>query len=139
MIEFESELKIIPHSDKDIFRVLSDLRNLHLVSELIPEDKIKDFSFDKDRVAFVVDSIGKVAFNVLEREPNKSVRFQSEKLPFNIFMKIELEPESEQSTTLKMVVESNLNPFMRGIVEKPMRDAVNRISEALVHIPYDQI
>lgn len=139
MIEFESELKIIPHSDKDIFRVLSDLRNLHLVSELIPEDKIKDFSFDKDRVAFVVDSIGKVAFNVLEREPNKSVRFQSEKLPFNIFMKIELEPESEQSTTLKMVVESNLNPFMRGIVEKPMRDAVSRISEALVHIPYDQI
>ncbi len=139
MIEFESELKIIPHSDKDIFRVLSDLRNLHLVSELIPEDKIKDFSFDKDRVAFVVDSIGKVAFNVLEREPNKSVRFQSEKLPFNIFMKIELEPASEQSTTLKMVVESNLNPFMRGIVEKPMRDAVNRISEALVHIPYDQI
>lgn len=139
MTEFESDIKIISHSDENIFRVLSDLRNLHLVSGLIPEDKIKDFVFDKDRVSFVVDSIGKVAFNVFEREPNKLVKFQSEKLPFNIYMTIELAAQSETSTALKMVVESNLNPFMKGIVEKPMREAVDRISDALTKLPYDRI
>jgi hypothetical protein len=38
-----------------------------------------------------------------------------------------------------MLVQTNLNPFMRGMVEKPMKEAVNRISDALTKLPYDKI
>ena len=76
MIEFSSDLKTIPHTDRDVFRVLSDLRNLDLIKNLIPEDKVKDFIFDKDSVSFRVDNIGKVSFIVIERLPDSYVRFK---------------------------------------------------------------
>jgi hypothetical protein len=38
-----------------------------------------------------------------------------------------------------MMVKSTLIPIMKGVVEKPMREAVDRISDALTQLPYDQI
>ncbi len=139
MIEFSSDLKTIPHTDRDIFRVLSDLRNLDLLEKMIPDDKIKDFIFDKDSVSFCVDAIGKVSFSVIERQPDNFIRFKSEKLPFDVFMEIQLQLKSDNETELMMFVKSDLNPFMKSIVEKPMREAVDRIADALKQLPYDQI
>lgn len=139
MIEFSSDVKTINHTDRDIFRVLSDLRNLDLVKEYIPEDKIKDFVFDKDSVSFRVDTIGNVTFHVVERQPDSLVRFKSVKLPFDVFLEIQLQLKSEDETEMTMMVMSDLNPFMRGIVEKPIREAVDKISDALTQLPYDQI
>ncbi|HBT84961.1 MAG: SRPBCC family protein [Fermentimonas sp.] len=139
MTEFVSDVKIIPYADSDIFRVLSDLRNLELVKGMIPEDKIKDFIFDKDSVTFTVDSIGKVTFVVEDREPDKLVKFKSVRLPFEIMMELHLSQITEKDTEFSMKVISNLNPFMKGMVEKPMKEAVERISEALAKLPYDRI
>ena len=139
MIEFSSDLKTIPHTDRDVFRVLSDLRNLDLIKNLIPEDKVKDFIFDKDSVSFRVDNIGKVSFIVIERLPDSYVRFKSEKLPFEVFLEIQLQMKSEDETELVMVAKSDLNPFMKSVVEKPMREAVDSIAEAMTQLPYDQI
>ncbi|HLW09832.1 MAG TPA: hypothetical protein VKX35_05485 [Fermentimonas sp.] len=139
MIEFSSDSKTIPHTDRDIFRVLSDLRNLDLIEKMIPDDKIKDFIFDKDSVSFCVDAIGKVSFSVIERQPDNFIRFKSEKLPFDVFMEIQLQLKSDNETELMMFVKSDLNPFMKSIVEKPMREAVDRIADALKQLPYDQI
>ncbi|MDD4777555.1 MAG: SRPBCC family protein [Fermentimonas sp.] len=139
MTEFASEVKVIPHKDSDVFRVLSDLRNLELIKGMIPEDKIKDFNFDNDSVSFTVDSIGKVAFEVTDRQPDNLVVFKSLRLPFDIVMELHLLSLKEKETEFSMQVKSNLNPFMRGLVEKPMREAIERISEALANLPYDRI
>jgi|SRR5690554_493247 len=139
MIEFSSDIKAIPYTDRDIFRVLSDLRNLDLIEKMIPEDKIKDFIFDKDSVSFCVDTIGKVTFIVIERQPDSLIRFKSEKLPFEVFMEIQLQLKSDNETELIMFVQSDLNSFMKSMVEKPMREAVDRIADALKQLPYDQI
>lgn len=139
MTEFTSEVKTIQHNDADVFRVLSDLRKLELVKDRIPEDKLKDFTFDQDSVSFRVDPVGTVTFLVVEREPNKLVKFKSEKLPFDIFLWIQLVPKAEKDTRLRMTVRADLNPFIKGMVEKPMKEAVEKISDLLVQLPYDQI
>ena len=139
MIEFSSDVKTIYHTDRDIFRVLSDLRNLNLIKDFIPEDKIKDFIFDKDSVSFRVETIGRVTFQVIERQPESLIRFKSVKLPFEVFLEIQLQLKSEEETELTMMVKSTLIPIMKGVVEKPMREAVDRISDALTQLPYDQI
>ncbi|WP_298650438.1 SRPBCC family protein [uncultured Proteiniphilum sp.] len=139
MTEFASEVKTISHNDADVFRVLSDLRKLELVKDKIPEDKLKDFSFDENSVSFRVDPIGKVTFLVVEREPNKLVKFKSEKLPFEVFLWIQLVAKAEKDTRLRMTVKADLNPFIRGMVEKPMKEAVDKISDMLTQLPYDQL
>lgn len=139
MTEFVSDKKVIPHSDTDIFRVLSDLRNLELLRGMIPEDKINDFNFEKDSISFTVDSLGKVTFIVTEREKDKLVKFKSVKLPFEVLMELHLLSLTEKNTEFSMQVQSKLNPFMKGLVEKTMKDAIERISEALTKLPYDRI
>ena len=84
MTEFVSEEKIIPHSDVEVFRVLSDLQKLESVKHLVPEDKLSDFSFDADMVTFRFDPLGKVAFLVEEREPYKLIKLKSDKLGFDL-------------------------------------------------------
>lgn len=139
MTEFTSEVKTILYNDADIFRVLSDLRKLELVKDRIPEEKIKDFSFDEDSVSFRIDPVGAVTFLVVEREPNKLVKFKSDKLPFDIFLWIQLVPKAEKDTRLRITVKADLNPFISGMVAKPMKETVDKVSDILAQLPYDQI
>lgn len=139
MTEFVSEVKIIPYSDADVFRVLSDLNKLELVKDQIPEDKLKDFSFDADTVSFRVDPIGKISFVVEEREPNKLVKFKSDNFIFNVFVWIQLVSQAENDTRLRLTLRADLNPFIKAMAEKPMREAVGKIANALAHLPYDRV
>ncbi|MDD3779875.1 MAG: SRPBCC family protein [Proteiniphilum sp.] len=139
MTEFVSEEKIIPHSDVEVFRVLSDLQKLESVKHLVPEDKLSDFSFDADMVTFRFDPLGKVAFLVEEREPYKLIKFKSDKLGFDLFVSIHLEAESEKHTRLRLKLLADLTPFIKGMVEKPMGEALDKITDALVQLPYDRL
>ena len=137
MTEFVSDVKTIPHSQEDVFRVLSDLSKLELVKDKIPADKIKDFTFDADSCSFEVDPIGQVKFVIVEREPNKLVKFKSEDLPFEVFMWLQLVSVSERDTKMRLTVKADVNAFIKSMISKPMRDAVDKISDALAQLPYD--
>lgn len=139
MAEFVSDIKIIPHADVDVYSVLSDLSNLELARERIPEDKIKNLSFDKDSCTVNVDPIGNVKFVVVEREPNKTIKFQSEHLPFEVNMWIQLLPEGENETKMKLTVKADLNPFLAPMVSKPLQAGLDKITESLAGLPYSEI
>ncbi len=139
MTEFVSDVKTVLDSDADIYRVLSDLRKLEKVKDHIPEDKIKDLTIEEERVSFRVDPIGKVTFLVVEREQDKLVKFKSEKLPFDVFLWIQLVAKTEKETKLHMTVRADLNPFMKGLVEKPIKEVLDKISDALAQLPYSQL
>ena len=79
--EFVSEVKQIPHNDERIFTMLSDLSNLERIKDRIPQDKIKNFEFDSDTCSFAVDPVGKITFQIVEREPNKLIKFTTPNSP----------------------------------------------------------
>jgi len=139
MTEFVSEVKTILYSDADVYRVLSDLRKLDAVKDQISENNISDLSFDENRISFRLNPIGEVTFLVEEREPNKMVKFKSEKLPFDVFMWIQLVSKAEKDTRLRLTVRADLNPFISGMAQKPMREMVDKISDALTQLPYDRL
>lgn len=139
MTEFTSDIKTIPHNDEDIFRVLSDLSKLDLVKDKVPEDSIKDFKFDTDSVSFRVDPVGEVRFNVVDREPNKLVKFESQNLPFKIFLWIQLVQKDEKDTNMKMTLRADLNMLIKGMVSKPLKEGMTKVAEIIAGLPYDQI
>lgn len=139
MTEFVSEIKTIPHNDGDVFRVLSDLSKLELVKDKVPQDKIKDFKFDSDSCSFNVSPVGEVRFEVIEREPNKLVKFKSANLPFETFLWIQLVSKDENDTKLKITVRSKINPLMKGMVSKPLQEGIDKIASLIASLPYDTI
>ncbi len=136
MTEFTSDVKAIPFNEDRVFAMLSDLSNLERVRDRIPEDKVKGFEFDSDSCSFAVDPVGKIRFQIVEREPNKTIKFTTVQSPVPLFLWIQLKQVEEGDTRMKMTVKADLNPFLKPMVSKPLQDALNKISDLIASLPY---
>lgn len=134
--EFVSEIKTIPQKEDRIFAMLSDLSNLERIKDRIPQDKIKNFEFDSDSCSFAVDPVGKITFQIVEREPNKTIKFATTNSPVPLFLWIQLKPIAEMDTRMKITVRADLNPFLKPMVSKPLQEAVDKISTVIASLPY---
>ena len=136
MTEFVSEIKAIPFNEDRIFNMLSDLSNLEKVKDRIPQDKIQEFEFDKDSCSFSVAPVGKITFQIVEREPYKTVKFTTANSPIPLYLWIQLKQVEENDTRMKLTVRADLNPFLKQMVSKPLQDALDKISTILAVLPY---
>ena len=137
MADFISEVKTIPHNDDKVFAMLSDMTNLERIKDRIPQDKVKDFSFDTDSCSFTVDPVGSIEFQITEREPNKTIKFTTKNSPIPVLMWIQLKQVAENETKMKMTVRADLNPFIKPMVSKPLQEAVDKISDIVAQLPYE--
>ena len=130
-------MKQIPYSQEAVYRNISDLRNLEKVRDRIPEDKVKDFSFDADTISINVPPVGELKLRVVEREEPKCVKFETAQspVPFNVW--VQMLPVDEQSSKMKVTVKAELNPFVKGLVSGPLQDGVEKIADALAMIKYE--
>ena len=139
MTEFTSEIKQIPSSETTIFEILSDLNNLEKIRDQIPQDKIKDFSFDKDSCTFNVSPVGNVRFSIVEREPFKTIKFSADQSPIGVFMWIQLKEVNPQDTRMKLTVKADLNPFLKPMLSGPLQRGVDKIADVLATVPYETL
>ena len=136
MTKFESSVKQIPYPIEDVYRNISDLSNLERVRDRIPQDKLKSFSFDQDSVSINVDPVGDLRLRIIEREENKCVKFEAEQspLPFNLW--IQVLPVSDTESKMKITVAADIPFMLKGMVSGPLQDGVEKIADALSHIPF---
>lgn len=136
MSKFESQIKTIPHSSAAIFEKISDLSNLEKVKDKIPQDKLKDISFDAESFSFTVAPVGKIGLRIIERDPNNTIKFKSEHAPIDFFVWIQLKEINEQETKVKLTLEADLNPFIKGMVSKPLQEAIDKLADLIAGFPY---
>ena len=136
MTEFVSEINQIPQNDERIYAMLSDLSNLERIKDRIPQDKIKDFEFDSDSCSFSVSPVGKITFQIVDREPCKTIKFQTTNSPVPLFLWIQLKQVQEMDTRMRLTVRAELNSFLKPMVSKPLQDALDKISTVLASLPY---
>ena len=136
MTEFVSEIKQIPQNDERIYAMLSDLSNLERIKDRIPQDKIKDFEFDSDSCSFSVSPVGKITFQIVDREPCKTIKFRTTNSPVPLFLWIQLKQVQEMDTRMRLTVRAELNSFLKPMVSKPLQDALDKISTVLASLPY---
>ena len=139
MAEYISDIKTISYSDQEVFTVLSDLTKLDLIKDKIPQDKVKDFSYDKDSCTVTVDPIGKVRFVIVEREPNSTIKFEAEQLPFKLTLWIQLKKSAEKETKMKLTVKADINAFLKPMISKPLQNGLDKMAETLATIPYGDL
>ncbi len=136
MSKFESSIKQIPYPVEDVYRNISDLSNLERVRDRIPEDKVKDFTFDSESVSLNVAPVGDLKLRICEREENRCVKFETEQspLPFNAW--IQILPVTDTTSKMKVTVKADIPFMLKGMVSGPLQDGVEKIAEALAMIPY---
>lgn len=139
MTEFVSSIKEIPCNDERIFGTLSDLSNLERIKKLVrAEDKLADFSFEHDSFSFSVDPVGKVRFRIVDREPNKTIKFvmDNSSIPIPIEILVQMSHVAENETRMKVTLFTELNPLARRVFSNPLQSAVDKIAKTLASLPY---
>lgn len=136
MTKFESTVKVIPYSQEWVYEKLSDLSNLEALKDRLPEDKVKDISFDSDTLSFSVAPVGQLTLKIVEREPSKCIKFETTNspLPFNLW--IQLVATTDEECKLKATIGMELNPFMKAMVQKPLQEGLEKMVDKLAMIQY---
>lgn len=136
MNKFESNIKVIPYSQERVYAKLSDLGNLETIKDRLPEDKVKELSFDVDTLSFQVDPIGKLTLKIVEREPSKCIKLETTQspLPFNVW--IQIVSSAEEECKLKVTIGLELNPFMKAMIQKPLQEGLEKMADLLSAIQY---
>lgn len=149
MTKFESSVKQIPHSQRSVYAMLSDLRNIQRLKDHLPEeatdndemnkvkDKLKNLSFDQDSLSINVDPIGQVSMRIIERDEPKMIKLESEKSPFSFNFWIQILPVTEASSKMKLTIDADIPFFAKSMVSKPLQEGIEKIADALAMIPFE--
>ena len=149
MTKFESSVKQIPHSQKSVYAMLSDLSNIQRLKDHLPEeatdndemnkvkDKLKNLSFDQDSLSINVDPIGQVSMRIIERDEPKMIKLESEKSPFAFKFWIQVLPVTEASSKMKLTIDADVPFFAKSMVAKPLQEGIEKIADALAMIPFE--
>ena len=136
MTKFESSVKVIPYSQERVYDKLADLSNLESIKDRLPQDKVKDMSFDTDTLSFNVDPVGQLTLKIIEREPCKCIKFETinSPLPFNMW--IQIISSADEECKLKITIGLDINPFMKAMVQKPLQEGLEKMADMLSMIQY---
>ncbi len=147
--KFESEIKHLPHPAEAVYEYYSDLRNLQTLKDRmndpavaqqiatqVPEDKlaelkkyVQDVSFDQDSMQ-IASPVGQLSLRIVERDP-KCIKFASEGSPIPINVWIQLLPEGDVASKMKVTVGAEVNMFMKAMVSKPLQQAADGLANIL--------
>ncbi len=136
MTKFESSVKVIPYSQERVYNKISDLSNLESLKGRLPEDKVKDISFDTDTLSFNAAPVGQITLKIVEREPTKCVKLETTNSPLPFNMWIQLVPVTESECKVKVTIGMEINPFMKTMIQKPLNDGLEKMVDMLSLIQY---
>ena len=134
---YESKISSAPCSAQQIYRVLSDMRSLERVRDLIPQDKVQEMDIEPDRVRMKVDGLAqKITIAIVDRIENDTIKFGLEGIPMDGNFWIQLKEVSPTDTRIKLTVKADI-PFMfKFMIEKKLQTGLDQAADMLAQFPY---
>lgn len=156
MSRYESNIKPVSSPSSSVYAKLSDLRNLEAIKERlsdpnaqemlkgkIPEDKMEQvkkqldtLEVTADTLSINADMLGKLTIKVVERDPEKCVKYESVNSPIGFTLWVQMLPTSDMTSKIKLTLDASLNPFIMAMVDKPLREGIEKLADMLAMIPY---
>lgn len=136
MSQYESSVKNIPFPQARVYAKLEDLNNLESLKDKLPEDKVKDLIYSRDEATVNVPPMGNVTIRVVEREEPKCIKLEAVGSPIPINMWIQIIPDGEEASKMRVVAKAEVNFMLRAMIDKPLKNGIEKIAEALSLISY---
>ena len=161
MTKYESNIKQIAASVEQVYQKLSNLENLRPIIENAQDnealkqklqdagqdpsqlDQLKNVELTSDRIAVPAGMIGTLALRIIEREENKTIKFETEQSPIQANMWIQVLPTSEMTTAdglsgtkMRLTLKADLNPMVKMMIGNKLQDGINKFADMLAMLPY---
>ena len=130
MTTYESDIKTISSSEEVVFDILSDLTNLKKLQDNADlNEKVKDLEFDCDSCSFNVEGLGKVGFKIIEREPFKTIKLESDHAMVHVNIWIQLKQVEPDETRMKLTLKAEIPAMIKMMVDKKLKEGINKVAD----------
>ncbi|MBK9761131.1 MAG: hypothetical protein IPO90_14450 [Flavobacteriales bacterium] len=131
MTRIESKHVEIARPALDIYTFLQDMNNFQ---QLLPQDRISEWKSDGMSCSFKVAGAATIGLMLDGGTSPGHVRLKStERSPFPFTLDVHLNG-ANGTTTAFQVFEADLNPFIKMMVESPLKNLFDHIADKMVEI-----
>lgn len=156
MAKYESQIKYINAPVERVYSTLSNLENFRpllenaannpMVKEQMEKagqdpaqlEKLKDVQLTNDRIAIPAPMLGEIALAIIEREENKTIKFQTEQSPVEANLWIQVLPTAE-GTKMRLTLKADLNPMIKMMIGSKLGDGIDKFADMLAMLPYGMV
>ena len=127
-MQLKSKTGLINEPIVSVFEFLCDLNNYR---ELLPDDKISDWESDVESCSFKIKGAASIGFQKKSTEPYNRINLISgDKSPIDFDLAILLS-DQDGETKGHIEFESDVNPFLRMMIEKPLKNLFEHMVEKM--------
>ncbi len=127
-MKIESKKVTIAAGQEAVFNYVKDLNNF---KSLLPQDRISDWESTDTYCSFKVQGTATIDLNLKEANEFDHILLESgEKSPFPFTLNVYFS-EEDGNTTAFQIMDAKVNPFLKMMVEKPLRNLFDYIADKL--------
>ncbi len=129
MTRIESKHVSIARPASALYDFLQDMNNF---KPLLPQDRISDWACDGNSCSFMVQGAATIGLALDGGTPNSLVKMKStDRAPFPFTLDVHLR-EEDGATQAFQVFQAELNPIIKMMVEKPLKNLFDHIADKMV-------
>lgn len=104
----------------------------------MPDDKvrIKDVIVNDDSLYVTIDPMGVIGVKIIEKEPFKTIKFESDKSPIQFNFWIQIVEKAPDDSKIRLTLKADI-PFMfKMMLKDKIEQGIEMAAEALTKIEY---
>ena len=126
MTRIESEEVTLNKSPEEVFNFLSDFNNL---KKIMPE-QVVDWQSTETDCSFTIKGMASLGMELAEKTPHSQIKIARKgKAPFDFNLFCNMAAADGNSTKLKLAFDADLNPMLKMMAEKPLKNFLNILAE----------
>ena len=118
----QSETQITQSSTDKLYEFMGDFNNF---KHLLPDDKIENFECTNEQCSFGIKGFMPLTIKIKEKVPKSRITFETSGLAKFIFT---LHINLLQNQTTNVHLEGDMNPFIKVMAEKPLKELINTMA-----------
>ncbi|MBP8823669.1 MAG: hypothetical protein KBH07_08500 [Flavobacteriales bacterium] len=131
MTTIQSKTVGIRRRAEELYHFLQDMNNFQ---QLLPQDRISEWKSDGKSCSFKVQGAATIGLALDGGTPNSLVKMKStDRSPFNFTLDVHLK-ETPEHTEAYQLFQADLNPLLKMMVEKPLKNLFDHIAERMVAV-----
>jgi hypothetical protein len=131
LTKIESEKVEIANSAQNIFNYLTDFNNFQ---KLMPP-QVTNWQSTTEECSFTINGMATIGMKIIEKTPNSQITISSHgKVPFEFKLFILITEKDAANCVGQINFESDLNPMLKMMVEKPLGNFFNLLAQKMKDI-----
>jgi len=131
LTKLESEKVDISNSAQNVFNFLTDFNNFQ---KLMPP-QVTNWQSSTDECSFVINGMATIGMKIIEKNPHSLITISSNgKVPFEFKLFIVITEKDSANCVGQINFESDLNPMLKMMVEKPLGNFFNLLAQKMKDI-----